>query len=202
MVMAGDASSINAAGIALAAGSALGGAFCGAVVGQFLAARSARRQAQLIRANALVDEYHSPSFILHRGVVYCIPEILPTRGDPDFENAWDRIALGFADPGLYRRDELSDWWEGEVRDGDLTDHQHLGIYVGFVVRLAQLLEDAKGDPHIDAALVALRIEGIRYDSEALIDFADALDRLAIKKKAANDGLRTAYIRRAVKWAEG
>lgn len=199
--MYGDVGSLHAMGVALAAVSALGGAYCGAVVSQSLAARNARRQAQLLRANALVDEYHSPSFMLHRGVVYCIPDVLPERGDPGFEKAWDRIAMGFGDPDLYTREELSGWWEGEVRDGGLTDHQHLGIYVGFVVRLAQLLEDTEGDPNIDAALVALRVEGIRYDSDTLVDFADALDRLAARKGAESDGLRTAYIRRAVEWAK-
>ena len=148
----------------------------------------------------MVDEYHSPGFGLHRGVVYCIPTVLPNEDDPAFEEAWDRVAMGFADPVLYARDELSKAWLGEVRDGDLTDHQHLGMYVGFIVRLAQLLKDANGDPHIDGALVALRIEGIRYDSNTLINFADALDRLAVRKGAGSDGLRTDYIRLAVAWA--
>lgn len=108
--------------------------------------------------------------------------------------------MGFADPVLYRRDELKNVWVGEMRAG-FTEHEHLGIYVAFVVRLAQLPRDAKSNRHVSAALVALRVEGIHYDSSTLIDFADALDRAARKKGSESDGLRTVYIREAVTWAD-
>lgn len=194
-----DAAGLSLLGVMLAAGSALGGALCGAVVGQFLAARNARNQALLLRAQALVDEFHSASFAAHRGIMYGLPEKLPLQG-PASEKIWDRVAMGFANPALYRRDELEDAWLGEMRAG-FTEHEHLGIYVAFVVRLAQLLRDARGNRHVSATLVALRVEGIHYDSATLKAFAAALDRAARRKGAESDGLWTVYIREAVAWAD-
>lgn len=98
-----------------------------------LRAETAARQ--VARAQDLLDEFYSSEFIKHRIVVSTIRQkVLAGKVDIDF------LTRGY----LNLRDEEEDgnpttYYEGAVF-GELNEHQHLSIYLGYLIRLAGAVE--------------------------------------------------------------
>ena len=105
------------------AGAGVLAALLGVVLGYRLSSRQEAATFQRNRTHAFIDEFHSAKFIEHRDALWLTQQAV-RNGDATIE----RIARGFVHP------ITGDWYLGEVHFG-LSEHDHLGVFFGFMVRL-------------------------------------------------------------------
>ncbi|MFI5565049.1 hypothetical protein ACIA2T_37635 [Amycolatopsis japonica] len=108
------------------------GSFFGSVGGFLSALTMARRAERYKTTTDLMNEYFSIDFTHHRESLFQTGRRLAT-GDVDV----DDIALGFWFPGGL-------CYIGETY-ASLTEHQHLTVYIGYIVRLADSVSRRRVD---------------------------------------------------------
>lgn len=130
----------------------------GVAISLYLSTRAAEQSANAMRADTharkvaraqdLLDEFYSSSFLQHRIVVSRIRQrVLFGQVDVEF------LTRGFI---ILRNDEQDGdpdaYYEGETV-GSLNEHQHLSAYLGYVVRLAGAVEFEVADRKMVSTLL-------------------------------------------------
>jgi hypothetical protein len=130
----------------------------GVAVSLYLSTRAAEQSAEALRADTharqvaraqdLLDEFYSSSFLQHRIVVSQVRQkVLTGKVDIDFLTRGFIILQNNAEDG-----DPDAYYAGETV-GSLNEHQHLSAYLGYVVRLAGAVEFGVADSRMVSTLL-------------------------------------------------
>ncbi|MEU8411894.1 hypothetical protein AB0C24_03860 [Amycolatopsis japonica] len=127
------------------------GAFFGSVGGFTSSLYLARRADRQSTTNHLMTEFLSVTFLAHR---IALEHLRARMSDGDVTAA--QVAGGFWYPGD------RNYYRGEL-EGELNTHQHLTMYIGFLVRMADAIQRRRID-----------VDAIRAGIGAQLRWCDAL----------------------------
>lgn len=139
------------------------GSFFGSVGGFLSALQIARRAERHNTTTNLMNEYLSSSFIAHRDSIFEVRRRVEA-GEVDIAD----IASGFWFPG-----QPDSYYVGNT-SATLTDHQHLTVYIGFIVRLADSIRRRR----VDLATIRNQLGAVKLNGKSAFGRAGGSIRFA------------------------
>ena len=156
--------------------AAIVGAIVAAIVGAYYYKKSDRDRRKIEKTIDFIDEFYSKEFIMHRRVLWNTQ--LKVQDNNNTKASIENIALGF----LYPIPRYSKPYDGEMFD-DLTEHNHISMYLGFLERLSLSIKKKYVDVN---SIKEAFSDAMIWHAELILKICDSIEYNAQEQKRKHD----------------